>query len=229
MRNTFRLFFIPFLLNVAFGCGNAQSEQQLAQSGLVSFPTQISADCRDGKAKIYDECGDQLALYETALAAAVEQDKILLVSYGAEWCIWCHVFDAYILGEYSSFTHTYSGPQDDERFTSTLHERETYDVSAEAAELAAFVAKHFVLLHLEYKYSAGSDDALIASGAIDFYNQSLPFIYTVSHNGQFAAMLDTNSVETRRDTADWFRGYNRRQLSAELARLETAARPVASQ
>lgn len=191
---------------------------------LVSYPLQLDPQCRDGAAKLYDECTDQLELYQAAIATAISQDKILLVSYGAEWCIWCHVFDKYVRGEHSSFTHTYSSPQDDERFTSTLHERETYDVSAEAADLAAFVAEHFVLVHLEYKYSYGSDEALRASGAIDVYDNSLPFIYTVSHLGQYATKLDTNSVETRRDTDDWFRGYNRRQLTEELARLEMEAR-----
>ena len=62
-------------------------------SGLVtSFPEALSADCLDGRAKTYDQCGDQFAMYQEAFATAQEEEKVLLVSLGAEWCFWCHVF-----------------------------------------------------------------------------------------------------------------------------------------
>ena len=62
-------------------------------SGLVtSFPKALDTDCLDGRAKTYDQCGDQFAMYEEAFAMAQEQEKVLLVSLGAEWCFWCHVF-----------------------------------------------------------------------------------------------------------------------------------------
>ena len=205
------------------GC-DQQPAKTSPKHAIISYPTTIDSACRDGKAKIYDECGDQFALYKTALARAVAEDKILLVSYGAEWCIWCHVFEDYINGESSAFTHTYSDEDDKKRYTSTLYEREDYDVSQEAIDLATMVADKFVILKLEYKYSFGSDDALQASGADILYDYSLPFIYTVSHKGDVAKALNSNKVQTRRDTLDWFRGYNRKQLKAELISMAEAAR-----
>jgi len=199
------------------------SAQELSESTIISYPESIDTNCRDGKAKIYDECGDQFELYQTALARAKAEGKVLLVSYGAEWCIWCHVFESYINGEYSSFTHTYSNPNDEERYTETLYEREESDVSEKAEALNTFVAENFVVLKLEYKYSSGSADAMEASGANVLYDNSLPFIYTVAHNGSVASVLDSNRVETRRDTSDWFRGYNRAQLQEELANMAKAA------
>lgn len=65
----------------------------IAEGGLVeSFPKALDKDCRDGRAKTYDQCGDQFALFEEAFATAQAQEKVLLVSLGAEWCFWCHVF-----------------------------------------------------------------------------------------------------------------------------------------
>ena len=61
--------------------------------GLVtSYPKALDQACRDGRAKTYDQCGDQFAMYQTAFDDAQEQEKVLLVSLGAEWCFWCHVF-----------------------------------------------------------------------------------------------------------------------------------------
>lgn len=61
--------------------------------GLVtSYPETLDADCRDGRAKTYDQCGDQFAMFQQAFENAQEQEKVLLVSLGAEWCVWCHVF-----------------------------------------------------------------------------------------------------------------------------------------
>src|SRR6185436_17770405 len=34
----------------------------------TGFPAAVDPQCRDGSATIYDECGDQLALFRTALA-----------------------------------------------------------------------------------------------------------------------------------------------------------------
>lgn len=61
--------------------------------GLVtSYPKSLDKTCRDGRAKTYDQCSDQFAMYQEAFDAAQEQEKVLLVSLGAEWCVWCHVF-----------------------------------------------------------------------------------------------------------------------------------------
>lgn len=72
-----------FSINLAHAAGD----------GLVtSFPAELSKDCGDGRAKTYDQCGDQYEMYQQAFEAAQEEEKVLLVSLGAEWCFWCHVF-----------------------------------------------------------------------------------------------------------------------------------------
>ena len=192
---------------------------------LVYFPRDIDPECRGGRAKIYDECTDQQTLFTQALAEARRQDKVLMVSYGAEWCIWCHVFYDYVSGVSGKFTHTYSDYDDKERFTSTLYERAKHDVTAEAQALGSFVADNFILLHLENRYAQGADAAVASTG----YNPAdiswLPFVFTVRSNGRFAMMLESKEVETRRDGFfDWFRGYDRKALLGAQTEMRDAAR-----
>ena len=203
------LLFIPFQANCA--------------ELLTTLPQTPIQGCRGGKAKLYDECHAQAPIFDAALRKARGQGKTLLVSYGAEWCIWCHVFHAYVKGEHSTFTHPYSDEADAERYSATIHERAESDPSGPAADLAAFVAENFVLVHIDSRYAEDGWDVLAAAGATDGYGNWLPYIFTVDADGRFAAALDHERVETRRDTDDWFRGYDRTALKAELARMKEAA------
>jgi hypothetical protein len=196
-----------------------------AEGALTAFPAAIDPACRGGRAEIYDECGDQFILYRKARDEARRQDKVLLVSYGAEWCIWCHVFDAYVLGETGTFTHTYSDREDQVRDTATIHERPDHDVMAEAEALAAYVAGNFVLVHLDSRYAPGADAALISAGIDPDEVFGLPLIFTVAAGGTLAMYLHHDRVEVRRDDAsDWFRGYDRVRLLEELTAMHDAAR-----
>lgn len=199
------------------------STKSFPDINLTSYPLEIDKECRDGRAKIFDECSDQLELYLTAQKRAKDDGKVLLVSYGAEWCIWCHVFEKYIRGDHVAFTHTYSDEEDEERYTETMYERENGDVSDDASRLAQFVADNFVVVHIEYKYSGQSEAALEASGADQQYDDNLPFIYTVNADGRFSKAFEKSGTETRRDTYDWYRGYDRKKLLMQLRDMRDEA------
>ena len=177
-------------------------------------------------AKLYDECLDQSRIFEAAKQLAAAENKVLLVSYGAEWCIWCHVFAKYIHGETTRFEYSYGRPDAPEaRQTSTIFEREERDVKADAAALSAYVARSFVVVHIEGQYAPNGAAVLEKTGAAPFMNYSIPFIFTVDRRGQYAAHFTNEPVEIRRDTDDWYRGYDRRKLLAELQRMhDTASR-----
>ncbi|MDO4627402.1 MAG: DUF255 domain-containing protein [Pasteurellaceae bacterium] len=66
---------------------------------IESFPKQLPKNCGDGLAKLYDECSNQNTILQAAIQAAQMHHKNVLIIYGAEWCIWCHVFDKYIRGQ----------------------------------------------------------------------------------------------------------------------------------
>lgn len=191
---------------------------------IISYPPQIDKTCRKGKAKLYDECSDQLALFNKALRRANKEKKVLLVSYGAEWCIWCHVCDKHLQGEITSFKYKVAARSDRERgYQVTLWEREKRNVKAEAVALNKFASKSFVLVHIDSKYADNGLAVLKKTGALKRYQGGLPYIFTVNSAGQFSERHwhDRNAI--RRDTWDWYRGYNRRALLDELKKMYKSA------
>lgn len=196
-----------------------------ASSELISFPAEPGQKCRTGRAKIYDECTDQITLFNTALSRANLEGKTLLVSYGAEWCIWCHVFEAYIKGEKTEFNYGYATPDaPDEIYHATLFERETSDVSAMATKLQTYVANHFVIVNIDSRFAPNGAAVLDITDANSQYNGGLPYIFSVDTAGKIATHIYHDRVENRRDTEDWYRGYDRSKLLLELQRLETSAK-----
>ena len=218
------------LLGLAFftsGCSGgpdaAVSQDTIAALHITSFPETIDKNCRGGKAKIYDECSDQAKLFAQARGRAQAEGKIVLVSYGAEWCIWCHVFEAYIHGDVEKFTYTYGEAGDDKRYTHTMRERAKRDVSQEAYDLKKFVSENFVVAHIDYEHSPDGDDVLSQAGAWENFSGGVPYIFTVNNAGTFAAEFNHDAAEVRRDTDDWYRGYDRVQLLEQLKAMHAAA------
>jgi len=133
----------------------------------------------------------------------------LLVEVGAEWCIWCHVFDAHINGDRGRFRYTYGAPEEpDVRDTRTFTEHDDPDI-AKADALREFVASHFVIVHIDIQHAPRSYEVLELSGAADRFPDAVPFIYVVDSNGTFIAEFDGVTDGKRRDTWDWYRGYDR--------------------
>lgn len=186
---------------------------------ITELPEQLDANCRDGRAKIYDQCADQRVLFSNGLERASEEDKLVLVSYGAEWCIWCHVFKSYIQGKYGEFEYTYGERGNAEKWTDTIFERAKTDVVSEASALREFVAKNFVVVHIDYEYAPGSDDVLIDSGAAEHFQNWVPFIFVVDRDGKYVGQVSHDDVEIRRDTDDWYRGYDRVKLISIFEQL----------
>ena len=228
-RHAARQMLATFICLIVWS-GGANADTVRAAKGQLNALTPATVlpqipvvGCRGGRALLYDECGSQIAIYEAALAQAVAQDKVLLVSYGAEWCIWCHLFATYIHGTHTRFTHTYSDSSDNMRYTSTMYERPTGNPKPSAVKLAKYFADSFVLAHIESRYSPDGAEVLAMSGAQTAYQGGLPFIYSVDAQGRFATSFDYALAETRRDTDDWYRGYDRAKLLKELIRMKVAA------
>jgi len=219
----FRIAVLTSLLIImAMGTAQAQfnifkkKEAYQAKHHITSYPLEISKECKQRRAKIYDECSDQLVLFDTAMKQAKEEGKVLLVSYGAEWCIWCHVFNAYIYGQTDKFTYTYGEEGNKRRWTDTLHERAKHSMVDDAVRLNKFVSDNFIIVHIDYEHSPNGDDVLTQTNAWNAYEGNIPFVYTVDTSGMFAATFSHNDVEVRRDTDDWFRGYDRIILLEKL-------------
>ena len=191
----------------------------------VGFPVAIDPLCRDGKARMFDECTDQSRSFEQARTRARAENKVLLVEFGAEWCIWCHVFDAHISGQYDRFRYTYGTPDDPEaRHTTTFEEGQPWSDAQAAQELRDFVAANFVLVHIDMQYAPNGMTVLSDSGAAGHYRGWVPFVFTVDQQGQFAAAFNHDAAERRREDTNWYRGYDRRGLITQLTAMRDAAR-----
>jgi hypothetical protein len=187
----------------------------------TGFPEAIDPQCRDGTARIYDECSDQVALFRAALARANEENKVLLVEYGAEWCIWCHVFNAHINGEKGRFRYRYASAEEPEAWaTRTLEED---DDVAGAQELRDFVARHFVVVRIDYQYAPNGADVLEQSGAEDYFPGGLPFVFTVDSHGHYASSFEDDALEKRGGLFDRYRGFHRDAMLRVLTSMRNAA------
>lgn len=185
---------------------------------VVHFPASIDRTCRAGDAELYDECGDQMALFRAALAEARRTGKTLVVSYGAEWCIWCHIFDAHLAGATGQYTYRAY----DERLS--MVERAATDVSADARRLNAFAARNLVIAHVEGDHAPGGVDVLRAVGIDPATVRGYPHIFSVTANGKVAGVFDHDTSEVRRDIPwDLYRGYDRKSLLVQLTQMKTAA------
>ena len=154
---------------------------------VESYPKSLDVQCRDGSAKLYDECGSQVEILKMAVGKAAETDKTVLVVYGAEWCVWCFVFDDYIKGKYRA---SYYEWEHDEKLEKWVMNEKPNDGAQHSAEhLKRFVAENFVIAHIEGDHSSDGAEAINALGVdeskIDFY----PFIVSLSKTGSYASHM----------------------------------------
>ena len=187
----------------------------------TGFPASVDPQCRDGTATIYDECGDQVALFNEALARADAENKVLLVEYGAEWCIWCHVFNAYINGDKGRFRYTYASAKEPEAWSTRTFEEDN-DVAG-AEELRDFVARHFVVVRIDAQYAPNGVEVLEHTGAAQYFGGGLPFVFTVDSHGHYAAEFKGKGLEKRRGSSNWYRGFHRDTMLRVLTSMRNAA------
>jgi thiol-disulfide isomerase/thioredoxin len=57
-----------------------------------------TAKC-DDKANIYKTCSDQKAPFAAAVAKAKKENKIMVITFGADWCPWCRSLHSVMTGK----------------------------------------------------------------------------------------------------------------------------------
>lgn len=193
-----------------------------AEYPVEIFPKVVSKDCRDGIANVYDECSDQSKIIEDALIKANEDEKSVLIVYGAEWCIWCHVFDKYVKGESRKFRYKWQF-HDGDNMKWKMKERENPNAEDEATILNKYVSENFVIAHVEGYHSPNGEAAISKTGFDTSKLTVLPYLLVLDKNGKYVAdMLPYNSVEKleiREDSSKEYRGFNRVILLRELKSL----------
>ncbi len=189
---------------------------------IESFPKTLDKNCGDGLARIYDECGDQSAILNAAVAAARAQNKSVLVVFGSEWCIWCHVFDSYIHGQRGMHDYKWRAEQDGELVHWPMQEMMDEDIRKDAVALNRYVAEHFVVAHIE----AGADNGrqtLEQAGADTSTFYTIPAILRLDAQGRYTGRIPPSDLveglQVRESGGEEYRGYNRAVLLAQLQKL----------
>lgn len=207
---------ISFLLPINFASAKS----------FDKFPKTFDKKCKNGKAKLYDECSDQIPIFQEALKQAKKSNKTLLISYGAEWCIWCHILEAYIEGKKTKFDYVFGKPdKPDARFNTTFHEREKYDVTKEAKALNDFVKNNFVVVHIVNYKTTNGNSVLKKTGAEKHYADEIPFVFTVKNDGQYSGHIEIKEIQVKRKGEDFFYGLDRIKLLNHLQRIKQLALP----
>ena len=192
---------------------------------IDQFPENLSKDCRAGKAKIYDECSSQSEILKAAIKRATETDKSVLVVYGSEWCIWCHVLEKYIQGGSGYFEYEWESEDTTERWP--MQEKENKRAHIEAAVLNRYVARNFVVAHIEGTFSPDGIEVMASTGFDLSKIRAIPFIMVVDNKGQYVVRMQDydliEGLEIRSDNGEEYRGFNRLVLVKELLKLRKAA------
>lgn len=194
---------------------------------ISHFPKTLDQNCDGGLAKLYDECGDQAKILKAAIQEAQKSNKNVLIVYGAEWCIWCHVFDKYLKGEIGQHQYAWRAEE-----SSTQHERwdmtEHYSEKDKKAaqKLNQFAADNFVIAHIESDKTNGK--AVLESVGVNTSKiYAVPTIIVLNKQGKFGAILPPASMlkglEVRESGGEEYRGYDRTVLLQQLTQLKQKA------
>lgn len=212
-------FFLIFPLSIS-----ASNESKYFE--VETYPNNVSQTCRGGIARIYDECSDQSLFLNEAIKRGKETGKTVLVVYGAEWCIWCHVFDKYVKGHNKKFKYEWQY-HDGDNLDWRMKERGNKNAKADAKKLNKFVSEEFILVHLESYHSPnGAETARLTGFDPDSFG-FLPVIFSLNKSGNYAShMLAYDAIpgmEIRENSGRDYRGFDRNILLSELTKLRSIA------
>lgn len=192
---------------------------------ITHFPTTLPDDCLDGNAKLYDECGDQVDILNSAIAQAQKESKNVLIVYGGEWCIWCHVIDNYFKGQFRTFDYEWRYADGDIQ-TWAMREKVTPKDISDAKALNKYVANNFVVAHIDGSYANG-DEAIATTGYDISQLYYAPIVLVLDNKGKYAGTMPSSDAiegfEIRESGGEEFRGYNREILLEQLKLLKAKA------
>ena len=204
------------LLLLVWSAGAAAQSQEPAKQdsdyftvgryGLVSYPNVALLCPKQAAGNLFAACLPQAEVFERARDHAAAENKLLLVDYGADSCIWCGVIDQYFDGNIG-----------------IQHEQLEHLDFGFAKVLAETMADNFILVHINSEQDAEARQVMAAIGAEAVVGGPIPtFIALEPASGATErAYLENaeNPVEGE------YHGYDRTKLTAELRRAMKVLRP----
>ena len=177
----------------------------VGEHGLVKYPNVGTLCPAQSHRDIYASCRAQDELFRKARAHAVESRKLLLIGYGADWCIWCKVSDRYLDGAISK------------------HEKGSVESNARLARnLAEYVAETFVVLHVDSDKKTATTALMQETGAGRWGGPAVP-AFVVLDPGS-GAVEEARLVEAEKPESAGYVGYDRVLVLKELLRAASAVR-----
>lgn len=187
------------------------------------YPKKLDLNCGDGAAQIYDECGNQLDLLNEAIDAAHKQNKRVLMVYGAEWCIWDHVFNQYIQGHLGQFRYKFR--LDGKLQQWDMQESVKPDDYENAKKLQQFVAENFVVVNIEAEHTNGKEVLSHIGMPEEIYY--FPTIMVLDKSGKFKGKMPSSGsipgFQIRQSGTEEYRGYDRKILLEQLSLLKAVS------
>jgi len=192
---------------------------------VTSFPKTLSKDCRDGTARVYDECGSQQNIIKAAQAEAIAKGKTTLVVYGAEWCVWCHIFDDLVKGDFAP--EYFEWVRDDKAGKWQMQAHVNTGAEAQARALNQFVSEHFVIAHIEGDHAPDGPATISSLGFDESDVNFYPFIFTLNPEGQYVEHMLAYKAMPHNDSRKNKDGqplneFNRDVLLNQLERLKNS-------
>jgi len=151
------------------------------------YPKTLDANCNEGKARLYDECGLQQPIFDSALEKANTDKKTLLIIYGAEWCVWCHTLNSVIKYGYAPALYQWQKNTASQQWE--LTEQNNTLGKHHARALNEYVSENFVLAHIEGDIAEDGGAVIDRLGYDSRQITFLPYIISVTPSGRYAAHL----------------------------------------
>ena len=206
MLRTIRI--LPLLLLVSGLEAAAQSQGPadldsdyftVGRYGLVSYPNVALLCPKQQPGNLFAACLSQAEVFQRARDHAAAENKLLLVDYGADSCIWCGVIDQYFDGNIG-----------------IQHESLDHLDFGFAKQLAETMADNFILVHINSKKDAEARQVMAGLGAEDVVGGPIPtFIALDPASGATERSYLENA---EKPVEGEFHGYDRSKLRAELRR-----------
>ena len=173
--------------------------------GLVSYPHVALLCPRQQAGNLFATCLPQDEIFRRARDHAAAENKLLLVDYGADSCIWCGVIDQYFDGmigiQYEQLDHLDFGF---------------------AKMLAEFLADNFILVHINSEVEPEARQVMSGIGAEAVVGGPIPTFIALD---PATGATERAYLENAENPVDGdYHGYNRTKLLTELRRAAAALR-----
>ena len=174
--------------------------------GLVSYPNVALLCPKQPAGNLFATCLPQEKVFQKARAHAAAENKLLLVDYGADSCIWCGVIDRYFDGDIG-----------------VQHEQIDHLDFGLSGQLARTMSKTFILVHINSEVEAEARQVMAGIGAEAVVGGPIPAF--IALDPATGATERAYLEKAENPVAGEYHGYDRGKLLTELRRAAKLLRP----